>query len=228
MSYVNTRLNLQLPRAPQVSDSDVYKELQALYNSLQVFHAQVAQALGLAGLTAIQLSELGVPFGARLGEMNIISAEVHTTPVAAGDLVNIFDLTGAKVRPASKLAAARKPAHGIALDSSLTGMPKIRVCLWGHLLPGTYTPGTVYYLGDSGDFITIPTKVAGEISQKVGIAISESLMLVTPAQPFRVYAHNPQSTSTSLLLYDELGGQVFGYGLVGGSPQYYEPVLLPL
>ena len=207
MSYVNTRLNLQLPRVPQVKESDVYKELQSLYNSLQVFHSQVAQALG---------------------EMNIISAEVHTTPVAAGDLVNIFDLAGAKVRPASKLATARRPAHGIALDSSLTGLPKIRVCLWGHLLPGTYTPGTVYYLGDAGDFITIPTLVAGEVSQKVGVAISESLMVVTPSQPFRVYAHNPQSTSTGLLMYDELGGQVFGYGLVGGSPQYYEPVLLPL
>jgi hypothetical protein len=48
--YVNSRLTLELPRVPQVKDTDVYKELQAVYNSLQVFHSQVAAALGLAGL----------------------------------------------------------------------------------------------------------------------------------------------------------------------------------
>ena len=64
MSYVNSRLKLELPRVPQVKDTDVYKELQAVYNSLQVFHSQVAAALGLAGLDANKLAELGEPFGA--------------------------------------------------------------------------------------------------------------------------------------------------------------------
>ena len=228
MRYVNSRLTLELPRTPQVKDTDVYKELQAVYNSLQVFHSQVAAALGLAGLTADNLAELGEPFGARLGEMNIISAEVHTAPVAAGELVNLFDLTGVKVRKASKLASERRPANGIALDSSLTGHPNIRVCLWGHLLQGTYVPGTIYYLGDDGAMTTSSTLVVGEVNQYIGTAISESLLLVTPGQPFRVYAHNPQSTSASLLLQDELGGQVFGYGDIAGTPMYYEPVLLPM
>ena len=33
MSYVNSRLKLELPRVPQVKDTDVYKEMLAVYNS---------------------------------------------------------------------------------------------------------------------------------------------------------------------------------------------------
>ena len=55
MSYVNSRVVLNLPRQPQVKDVDTYKELLTLYNSLQIFHAQVSKYLGVSSLTATQL-----------------------------------------------------------------------------------------------------------------------------------------------------------------------------
>ena len=126
MSYVNSRVVLNLPRQPQVKDVDTYKELLTLYNSLQIFHAQVSKYLGVSGLTAAQLVSDGVSESSRVGELNV-GTVVITEAVAVGDLINIYTAPAAKGRLASKAAATRRPAHCIALDAGTAGAT-IRVC----------------------------------------------------------------------------------------------------
>ena len=226
MSYVNSRVVLNLPRQPQVEDVDTYKELLTLYNSLQIFHAQVSKYLGVSGLTAAQLVSDGVSESSRVGELNV-GTVVITEAVAVGDLINIYTAPAAKGRLASKAAATRRPAHCIALDAGVSGAT-IRVCYGGYVKAGSFTAGAPLYLSTAGGFSTANTQVVGECSQQVGVAVSADYAILYPAQPFRVYAYNPQSTATGGLLQDESGAVLYASGPISGVTKYYEPVLVPM
>lgn len=224
MNYVKSALKLELPRRPAVQDSATFSELMTLYNSLQLLHAQLSNALGLSQYTAQEASSVGLPSTARLGEMNTGTVQM-TEAVAAGDLINLYNAPGLRGRKATKTAGLKRPAHAIALEA---GSGVIRVCFGGYVKPGAYTPGAQLYLSSAGGFSASRTDVVGEISQRVGVAVAADLAVLWPDQPFLVYAHNPQSTMTGSLLQDETGAVLYGSGPIAGVTKYYEPVLVPL
>lgn len=226
MKYVNSLISLELSRQPNISEPGVYKEFQMLYNALQLFHAQVSDALGTTIFSAQQVSDVGLQTTARLGAMNVGSVSLTQT-VAAGDLINIYDSAGTKGRLADKSAATRRPAHAVALDAGTSGS-LIRVCYGGYLAVGTFTAGTRFYLSTSGDYSASQTQVVGEVSQLVGMAVDSTHAIFWPTQPFRVYAYNPQSTATGGLLQDESGVTLYASGQISGVTKYYEPVLVPM
>ena len=224
MNYVKSSLKLDLPRKPAVQDSAAFKELSMLYTSLQLLHAQLSDVLGLSQYTAQEASSIGLNSTARLGDMNTGTVQL-TEAVAVGDLINLYNAPGLRGRKATKTAGLKRPAHAIALES---GSGLIRICYGGYVKPGAYTPGAQLYLSSSGGISTSRTDVVGEISQRVGVAVSSDLVVLWPGQPFLVYAHNPQSTMTGSLLQDETGTALYGSGPIAGVTQYYEPVLVPL
>ena len=224
MNYVKSALKLELPRRPAVQDSATFSELMTLYNSLQLLHAQLSNALGLSQYTAQEASSVGLPSTARLGEMNTGTVQM-TEAVAAGDLINIYNAPGTRGRKATKTAGLKRPAHAVALEA---GSGVIRICYGGYVKPGAYTPGSQLYLSSTGGFSASKTLVVGEISQRVGVAVAADLAVLWPDQPFLVYAHDPQSTMTGSLLQDETGAVLYGSGPIAGVTKYYEPVLVPL
>ena len=224
MNYVKSALKLELPRRPAVQDSATFSELMALYNSLQLLHAQLSNALGLSQHTAQEASSVGLHSTARLGEMNTGTVQM-TEAVAAGDLINLYNAPGLRGRKATKTAGLKRPAHAVALEA---GSGVIRICYGGYVKPGAYTPGAQLYLSSTGGFSASKTLVVGEVSQRVGVAVAADLAVLWPDQPFLVYAHNPQSTMTGSLLQDETGAALYGSGPIAGVTQYYEPVLVPL
>jgi len=224
MNYVQSDLVLELPRRPAVQDSSTFSELMVLYNSLQVLHAQLSSALGFSRFTAAQAAERSLTDLARLSAMNTGTVQLTET-VAAGDLINIYNSSGSKGRKASKAAATKRPAHAIALEA---GSGLIRISFGGYILPGAYTPGATLYLSTTGGFSATKTLVVGEVSQQVGTAVTADLAILWPAQPFLVYAHNPQSTATGGLLQDESGAVLYASGPISGVTKYYEPVLVPM
>ena len=224
MNYVKSALKLELPRRPAVQDSATFSELMTLYNSLQLLHAQLSNALGLSQYTAQEASSVGLPSTARLGEMNTGTVQM-TEAVAAGDLINLYNAPGLRGRKATKTAGLKRPAHAVALEA---GSGVIRICYGGYVKPGAYTPGAQLYLSSTGGFSASKTLVVGEVSQRVGVAVAADLAVLWPDQPFLVYAHNPQSTMTGSLLQDETGAVLYGSGPIAGVTKYYEPVLVPL
>ena len=224
MNYVKSALKLELPRRPAVQDSATFSELMTLYNSLQLLHAQLSNALGLSQYTAQEASSVGLHSTARLGEMNTGTVQM-TEAVAAGDLINLYNAPGLRGRKATKTAGLKRPAHAVALEA---GSGVIRICYGGYVKPGAYTPGAQLYLSSTGGFSASKTLVVGEISQRVGVAVAADLAVLWPDQPFLVYAHDPQSTMTGSLLQDETGAVLYGSGPIAGVTKYYEPVLVPL
>ena len=224
MNYVKSALKLELPRRPAVQDSATFSELMTLYNSLQLLHAQLSNALGLSQYTAQEASSVGLHSTARLGEMNTGTVQM-TEAVAAGDLINLYNAPGLRGRKATKTAGLKRPAHAVALEA---GSGVIRICYGGYVKPGAYTPGAQLYLSSTGGFSASKTLVVGEVSQRVGVAVAADLAVLWPDQPFLVYAHNPQSTMTGSLLQDETGAVLYGSGPIAGVTKYYEPVLVPL
>ena len=224
MNYVKSALKLELPRRPAVQDSATFSELMTLYNSLQLLHAQLSNALGLSQYTAQEASSVGLHSTARLGEMNTGTVQM-TEAVAAGDLINLYNAPGLRGRKATKTAGLKRPAHAVALEA---GSGVIRICYGGYVKPGAYTPGAQLYLSSTGGFSASKTLVVGEISQRVGVAVAADLAVLRPDQPFLVYAHDPQSTMTGSLLQDETGAVLYGSGPIAGVTKYYEPVLVPL
>ena len=207
-----------------MQDAATFRELLVLYNSLQNLHAQVSSALGLSQYSATQAAAMSLSSLARLSAMNTGTVQLTET-VAAGDLINIYNSSGSKGRKASKAAATKRPAHAIALEA---GSGLIRISFGGYILPGAYTPGATLYLSTTGGFSATKTLVVGEVSQQVGTAVTADLAILWPAQPFLVYAHNPQSTMTGSLLQDETGTVLYGSGPIAGTTKYYEPVLVPM
>ena len=224
MNYVKSALKLELPRRPAVQDSATFSELMTLYNSLQLLHAQLSNALGLSQYTAQEASSVGLHSTARLGEMNTGTVQM-TEAVAAGDLINLYNAPGLRGRKATKTAGLKRPAHAVALEA---GSGVIRICYGGYVKPGAYTPGAQLYLSSTGGFSASKTLVVGEISQRVGVVVAADLAVLWPDQPFLVYAHDPQSTMTGSLLQDETGAVLYGSGPIAGVTKYYEPVLVPL
>lgn len=94
--------------------------------------------------------------------------------IAAGDLINIWDSTGPKVRKADASGGIAKMAHGFApsaIANAATGL----VVLGDEVISGKsgLTVGANYFLGTTpGAVQSAPPTGAGHIVQMVGVAVS--------------------------------------------------------
>jgi hypothetical protein len=93
--------------------------------------------------------------------------------IAAGALVNIFDVSGTgKVRNADNTSSAKK-AHGFApsaISSGATG--PINIGSGVNSSVSALTDGAEYFLGTTGGVTTTAPTASGSLVQKVGVARS--------------------------------------------------------
>lgn len=105
--------------------------------------------------------------------------------LAAGDFVNIWDSTGAKVRKADASGGVGKQAHGFVL-SAVTAPAAATVYFEGTNTQLTsLTVGATYYLSGTtpgGVTTTIPT-TASYIAQSLGVAVSTTAINTEISSP---------------------------------------------
>lgn len=102
--------------------------------------------------------------------------------LAAGDFVNIFNSTGAKARKADATAAG-KHAHGFVLAGFGAAAPATVYFEGTNDQVSGQTPGDVFLQTTAGlAGATVPS-VAGNIVQKLGVAISATAINFERAEP---------------------------------------------
>lgn len=104
--------------------------------------------------------------------------------LAAGDLVNIWNSSGPKVRKADG-AAAGKEAHGFVLASVSNGA-SATVYPEENVISGlsSLTPGARMFLSTTaGQATATAPSTSGQVVQDIGVALSTTEILFRPRQP---------------------------------------------
>jgi hypothetical protein len=121
--------------------------------------------------------ELGGSMGTATTTVSIPASEVLTS----GDLVNIWNSTGAKVRRATA-SVANKEAHGFVI-SNYNPSDVVTVYLEGtNLYVAGLTPGVQFLSATAG--LCSDTAPASKIIQRVGLAIDATTLFFQPEVPF--------------------------------------------
>lgn len=102
--------------------------------------------------------------------------------LAAGDLVNIFNSGGARVRKADATVAG-KEAHGFVVASFASGASATVYFEGNNGQVTGLTPGNVFLSTTPGLAVSTPPSAAGNIVQRVGLAVSPTSMNFEAGQP---------------------------------------------
>ncbi|MEO6361288.1 MAG: hypothetical protein ABIO43_12075 [Sphingomicrobium sp.] len=104
--------------------------------------------------------------------------------LAAGDLINIWNSTGAKVRKADGNSAG-KEAHGFVLAAVANGAAAT-VYPEENVISGLtgLTPGARMFLGTTaGQSVAVAPSTSGQVAQEIGVALSTTEIMFRPRQP---------------------------------------------
>ncbi len=102
--------------------------------------------------------------------------------LAAGDFVNIYNDTGAKVRKADATTAG-KEAHGFVLESVDNGDPATVYFEGTNTQVSGATAGVVFLATSAGGFTSTAPSSTGNVVQKLGVAISATAISFEGQQP---------------------------------------------
>jgi hypothetical protein len=105
-----------------------------------------------------------------------------TEALAANDLVNIYNSSGAKVRKANATDGT-KPAHGYVKAAVVSGDPAIVYFDGENDGVSGLTPGTYFLSTTGGQMVTAPPSANGNIAQKVGVATASGSFVFEPGEP---------------------------------------------
>jgi hypothetical protein len=148
-------------------------QVEALQSSAGAGDAGKIVALDAAGRVHSSMMPVGI--GADTASITASGS------IAAGDLVNVFDSSGPKVRKADATTAG-KEAIGFVL-SAFSDAETALVYFEGNItgLSGL-TPGTRYYLSSTaGQMTATPLTATGNVSQYVGMATSTTTLSFEPS-----------------------------------------------
>ena len=138
----------------------------------EIFGVQTSAGAGNAG-DLVSLDDSGridnsmMPVGIGADTKSIAASEA----LAAGDWVNVWNSTGAKVRKADATTAG-KEAHGFVLSAVTSGNPATVYFEGTNTQVTGQTPGPVYLQTTAGaGGATIPS-ASGNVVQHIGVAVS--------------------------------------------------------
>ena len=104
-----------------------------------------------------------------------IGADTKSIPaseaLAAGDWVNVWNSTGAKVRKADATTAG-KEAHGFVLSAVVSGNPATVYFEGTNTQVTGQTPGPVYLQTTAGAGAATVPSASGNVVQQIGVALS--------------------------------------------------------
>lgn len=115
-----------------------------------------------------RLDSTFMPVGIGADTASIVASE----NLAAGDFVNVYNSTGAKVRKADATAEG-KEAHGFVLSAVTLGNPATVYFEGTNTAVTGQTPGVVYLSTTAGQAVSsVSSYVAGNVVQVIGFAVS--------------------------------------------------------
>ena len=112
-----------------------------------------------------------MPVGIAADTSSITTSEA----LSAGDLVNVWNSTGAKVRKADATTAG-KEAHGFVLSASGSGASATVYFEGSNTGISGATPGLLYLSTTAGGFSSTAPSRSGNVVQRVGFATSATAM----------------------------------------------------
>ncbi|WP_067671847.1 hypothetical protein [Nocardia miyunensis] len=102
--------------------------------------------------------------------------------LAAGDFVNIWNSSGAKVRKADATTQG-KEAHGFVLAAVLSGANATVYFEGPNTAVTAQTPGPVFLATTAGTATSTPPSASGNVVQRVGVATSPTSINFEGSQP---------------------------------------------
>ena len=138
----------------------------------EIFGVQASAGAGNAG-DLVSLDDTGridnsmMPVGIGADTSTISASET----LAAGDWVNVWNNSGAKVRKADATTAG-KEAHGFVLAAVTSGNPATVYFEGTNTQVTGQTPGPVYLQTTAGTGGTTVPSASGNVVQQIGVAVS--------------------------------------------------------
>jgi hypothetical protein len=102
--------------------------------------------------------------------------------LAAGDFVNVYNDSGAKVRKADATTAG-KEAHGFVLEAFSNGDPANVFFEGTNTQVSGATAGVVFLATTAGGFTSTAPATSGNVVQKLGVAVSATAISFEAQQP---------------------------------------------
>ena len=113
------------------------------------------------------------------------SAITASEALSAGDFVNIWESSGAKVRKADA-STSGKEAHGFVLSAVTSGAVATVYFEGTNLQVTAQAPGPVFLLATPGKCGATPPAASGNLVQSLGVATSATSMNFEPAAPIKL------------------------------------------
>lgn len=141
----------------------------------------VSAGAGSAGKTPVlggdgRLNPTMMPVGVDVA----VSIMTASEALVAGNFVNVWNSTGAKIRKADA-ATAGKEAHGFVLSAVASGASGTVYFEGTNTAVTGQTPGVVYLSATAGLATASAPSAAGQVVQRLGIAISATEIQFEPA-----------------------------------------------
>lgn len=176
-SRINSPFSLQIPDTPVTKVKEVYGDLAAIYNGLQILQQAFTDYCGIVPQQSdywAQLSFANTLFPQNPSRIYPIASE----NIATGAMVNLFDNAGTLMARNANATNNTKPCHGFA-PLSFAAAARGEVDLFNGYCTSIagLTKGTRYFLSTVNGIITAVAPVAaGNIEQPVGLALSATEM----------------------------------------------------
>lgn len=120
-----------------------------------------------------------MPVGTDIDVATITTSEA----LAAGDFVNVWNSTGAKVRKADA-ATSGKYAHGFVLSAFGSAAPALVYFEGRNTQVSAQTPGEVFLSSSTpGGAVAVAPSTAGQVVQRLGTAVAATEINFEPQQP---------------------------------------------
>lgn len=180
LSRINSPFSLQIPDTPQTPVKEVYGDLAAIYNALQILQQAITTYTGALPEQSNYWSQL-LPQQSLFPQNPNRLYPIASENIAAGGVINLYNNAGVLNMRNANATNNTKPAHGFCPDAVLTGANGEADLFTGLCTSiAGMTIGTRYFLSTVNGLITAAAPVAaGNIEQTLGLALAANILYFT-------------------------------------------------
>lgn len=178
---INSIINLGLPTLPPENiPKNLFSEFLTIYNALRNLADGVSRYAGVDGVEVSEWSQ--ATFADTFRGQNLTRLyPIADVPIAAGQMVNLYNSAGNIRARLARANAAGTMAHGVAMTAAAAGQQFEMYWLRGFVTTVSgMVVGTLYWLSDSvaGGIQNANPVAVGTIRQPIGLAVATNQLLM--------------------------------------------------